>query len=111
MTEMSSPASGDGSQRLDRIERAIEHLVSVPANFEARLDRLLGAQEAQQQQLGSLQQDHQQLLKAQVVLDDTVERLAEEQRRLAEAQRHSDERLNTLIKGVDDLVRGRPPGA
>lgn len=67
----------NGSDRLDRIEAALDMLIA---------DHVKSAEE------------HKQLLRAQVVLTDTVQKLAE-------AQRHTDDRLNALISVVDDLVR------
>ena len=46
-------------------------------------------------------QEHQLLLKAQVVMTDGIDKLTE-------AQRHTDGRLNALIAVVDGIVR-RPP--
>jgi hypothetical protein len=37
------------------------------------------------------------------------DQLAVTMRELAEAQNHTDGRLNTLINGVDHLIRKRPP--
>ncbi len=48
--------------------------------------------------------EHKKLLIAQVVLTDRVDRLAQ-------AQAHTEERLNALIAIVDDLIRKRPPNA
>jgi hypothetical protein len=45
--------------------------------------------------------EHKRLLAAQVVLTGTVQELAE-------AQKHTDERMNALIGVVDQRVRNRP---
>jgi hypothetical protein len=68
----------------------------------SRLDRLEGLMELLIDDHLQFQQEHKQLLTAQVLLTDEV-------RKLAEAQRHTDERMNGLISVVDGLVRNRPP--
>ena len=65
---------------MDRIEAALELLIADHEEF---------------------RQEHKLLLTAQVLLTD-------EQRKLAEAQRHTEDRLSALIAIVDDLVRSRP---
>lgn len=60
--------------------------------------------------------EHKRLLTAQVVLTDAQARtekalgkLAEAQRELYEAQKHTGERMDALIAVVDDLVRRPRP--
>ena len=50
-------------------------------------------------------EEHKQLLTAQVVLTDRLDRFIKE---TAEAGKHTDERLNALITIVDGIVRKRP---
>src|SRR5579863_2353558 len=90
-----------GSNRLDRIERAIELLIDDHVQF---------------------REEHKQFLTAQVVLTDRVDRLAQTMVALAEAQKATaeqlratdeqlkatDERLGALIGIVDDIIRKRP---
>ncbi|HML17990.1 MAG TPA: hypothetical protein VK419_13245 [Bryobacteraceae bacterium] len=82
----------NGKSRLDRVEALIEVLVNEHIAFA---------------------HEHKQLLTAQIVLTDRVDRLArqieESHRELREAQKHTDDRLNALISIVDDLIRKRPP--
>ena len=54
------------------------------------------------------QDEHKQLLIAQVVLTDRVDTLTKNVTALAEAQKHTDERLNALITIVDGLIHKRP---
>jgi hypothetical protein len=75
--------NGHGESRLDRLEGLVEVLVNEHIYFA---------------------DEHKKLLTAQVVLTD---RMTE----LAEAQKHTDSRLNALINVVDDVVRKRPPQA
>lgn len=96
--------NGHDPSRLDRIEGLIEVLVNAHIDFA---------------------QEHRQLLTAQVVLTDRIDRLAQEVDRLTgrvdkiasqlsevvEAQKHTDERLNALISTVDDIVRKPPRNA
>ena len=73
------------------------------------------------------QQEHKQLLTAQVVLTDRLDRLAQTVKEMADAQAKArkeqaearkeqteagksiDDRLNALINILDDLIRKRPP--
>ena len=49
------------------------------------------------------------LAEQQLQLSNIVLAISQEQKRLVEAQRHTDERLNTLIDIVDGMVRRPPP--
>ena len=105
---MSDQANGDQRGRLDRVEEILAVLANEHIQF---------------------QQEHRQLLTAQVLLNDAMQKLAEAQAeseqklaqlaeaqdlsdrklaQLAEAQQHTDERMAALIVTVDDLIR-RPP--
>jgi len=60
--------------------------------------------------------EHKQLLTAQILLTDRVDKLGVRLdmtitaiQELTASQRHTDERLNALIAVVDDVVRRRPP--
>ena len=122
--------SSNGESRLDRIERMLEFvsndIVRMQAaqskrdeeNAEAFKQLQAGqrktgenlqrfAEEFHEQHQNFLQ-EHQLLLKAQVVLTDRVDRNAVSIQELREAQKHTDERLNALIAVVDGVVR-RPP--
>ncbi len=88
----------NGSARLDRIERSLELLIADHVQF---------------------QEEHKQLLTAQIVLTDRLDRFiqasGEAQKRtdekmaeLAVAGKHTDERLNALITIVDGIIH-RPP--
>ena len=80
--------NGDGLSRMDRVERVLEMLVDEHAVF---------------------QEEHKQLLKAQVVLTDRIDKLAIRMDELAESQQHTDQRLSALIDVVDEMIRNRPP--
>ena len=92
-------ASNGDSPRLDRIEKILEVLANVQQD---------------------MQQEHQMLLRAQIVLGEVVTKLSEKVDKLADEHkalsketnerfRDTDERLGALIKIVDELVR-RPGG-
>lgn len=104
--------NGDWRERMDRFERGLAHLLENQARHEqwlvrhdAAMDKLLSSQ--------------QQLLTAQVLLTDRVEKVAQSVERLsakvselAIAQKHTDsviaetnERLNALIQIIDGVVR------
>jgi len=75
----------NGGSRLDRIERTLARLTEGHETF---------------------QLEHKQLLTAQVVLTDRLDRFIKE---TAEAGKHTDERLNALITIVDGIIRKQPP--
>ena len=98
-------AEQNGSSRMDRIERALELLISDHVQF---------------------REEHKALLTAQVLVTDKVEKLSDKVDKLSDelkalakhtderfaevAQRFlaTDERLNALITVVDGIIR-RPP--
>jgi endonuclease/exonuclease/phosphatase family metal-dependent hydrolase len=112
--------SKNGESRLDRIERMLEFVSHDIVRMQAAQSQrdeehraFLAAQrkteESQQKTEETIRrvteefaQEHQLLLKAQVVLTDRVEKLTE-------AQKHTDARLNALIAAVDGVVRRSPP--
>ena len=73
-------------------------------SVDSRLDRLEGLMALLIEDDVQFREEHKQLLTAQVLLTDRVDKLA-----LAEAQRHIDDRLNAPISLVDDIARHRPP--
>jgi len=81
----------NGAGRMDRLERLMELLIDDHVK---------------------IVDEHKMLLKSQVVLTDQVDQLAKTTeiaiRELKEAQKHTDDRLNTLITIVDGIVRNRP---
>jgi hypothetical protein len=80
---------------------------------ESRLDRLEGLMALLIEDHVRFGDEHKQLLAAQVVLTDRVDKLAVTLgtaiKELSASQRHTDERLNALISVVDDIVRRPPP--
>jgi hypothetical protein len=79
--------SQNGDNRLDRIERALELLIDDHVQF---------------------REEHKMLLTAQVLLTDTMAKLAQAQRATDEQLRTTDGRLNALISVVDGIIRNRP---
>jgi len=79
---------------------------------ESRLDRLEGLMALLIEDHVQCREEHKQLLTAQVVLTDRldlfIKETAEAHKRLTEAQKHTDERLNALITIVDGVIRKRP---
>ena len=91
---MGDELNGNDKSRLDRIEELLHVLVNEHIDFH---------------------EEHRELLKAQVLINDaqckTDEKLAQLavlHQDLAAAQRNADERMAALIVTVDDLIR-RPP--
>jgi hypothetical protein len=87
LTGMGDETNGNKKDRLDRVEALLEVLVNEHIQFH---------------------EEHRQLLKAQVLLYDATQKLAQAQTELAAAQKHTDENLVALINVVDSVVR-RPP--
>jgi hypothetical protein len=96
--------NGHGESRLDRMEKLMELLIQDHLAF---------------------RDEHRQLLTAQVVLTDRVDKLTqrmdklaetsqrtdERMAKLAESSQRSDERMDALIAVVDGIVRRQPPQA
>ena len=78
----------NGTARLDRIERALELLIVDHEQF---------------------RDEHKRLLTAQVALTDRIDKLAKSVQDLADARKHTDQRLNALMGVVDGWIRQRPP--
>ena len=98
-------AEENGSGRLDRIERALERLLSDHERLSARHEHF---QE-------EFERDMKQLLIAQVVQQaelDKLSRTAEEHTKQIEAQRQNhkffDERLDKLVLAIGEFIRSRP---
>jgi hypothetical protein len=82
--------NGHGESRLDRMEKLMELLIQDHLAF---------------------RDDLRQLLTAQVVLTDRVDKLGQRMDRLAETSQRADERMDALIAVVDGMVRRQPPQA
>ena len=117
--EQQQQPNGD---RMDRFELGLERLLKVQASHDARIERLLGVQsdhaarhqmaelrldriERSLDGLVSLQQRHER------ELDGLMEIIQRHSRETAERFRDTGDKLNTLVRVVDDLVRKRPPEA
>jgi hypothetical protein len=116
-----NPTNGS-NDRLDRIEQALER-------FERGLDHLLENQAKHQEHLqrndrlitrildnqDDLKEGARALMTSQVLFADQTREaftdVAHKLAELAEAQKHTDERLNQVINVVDELVRRTPPPA
>ena len=98
--------------RMDRFDRGLQHLLETQAKNAAAAEVRFEKIERNQQEL---QSDFSQLLKAQVLLVDAqlktnekLDALVESQRKTDEKLRETGEKLDALIRVVDDIVRGRP---
>jgi len=93
---MGDEDNGQGKSRLDRLEGLMQLLIEDHLKF---------------------RDDLRQLLTAQVLLTDSldkltirVDKLAVTVQELTESQKHTDDRLSALIHVVDDwITRGNPP--
>jgi Tfp pilus assembly protein PilN len=90
-------SESNGTARLERLEKIVEVIANVQHD---------------------MQQDHQVLLRAQIVMTDQMEkfiketnqRFAETNQRFAElaaAQQHMDHALTTLVGALDEIIRSR----
>ena len=84
---MSGTNGHDGGARLDRIERGLHELTN---HISKLAEQLL----AVTRQIGAV--------------NDLLSRMVDVQGALADAQKHTDERLNDLISAVNELIRRLP---
>ena len=108
-----APNNGSHQSRLDRLEGLMELLISDHVEFQREHKQLLTAQVLLTDVVEKLARRVDKLAESVEKLDDRVDKLTESVhemiRELRESQRHTDERLNALIAVVDGLVRNRPP--
>ena len=71
---------------MDRVEQMMEMLITDHVKFS---------------------DEHKQLLTAQIVLTDRMDRLTTTMQELAESQKHTDERMGVLVHMMDEFIRGR----
>ena len=76
----------DSPSRIERLEKIVEVLANVQAD---------------------MQQDHQILLRAQIVMTDEMTKLAAAQVRMAAAQARMDDALTALMGTVDEIIRSK----
>jgi hypothetical protein len=76
-----------GNERLDRVERILEAVVGVQAQFAA---------------------DHKLLLTSQILLTDRLDKLVQAQEENERRFQETDERLGILIKMMDEWIRRHP---
>ncbi|MCP5112360.1 MAG: hypothetical protein GY953_16165, partial [bacterium] len=109
ISDMADEQQQPNGDRMDRVERGLDHLLDMQAKHEAaaesRFRRIEAAAEAR----------FETLTEALIRLTGVVEHLAEAQRAYGEETdrrfRNTDERLNALIKVVDGIIRKPPPEA
>jgi FtsZ-binding cell division protein ZapB len=101
------------------VERTIEFILQHQAHFAAEMEQLKERHKEFSAEMHQLKERHVELHNSVEALTVVVrnqqeqitpllsvtEVLARNQAALVESQRHTDERLNALIKVVDDLVR------
>jgi seryl-tRNA synthetase len=112
---MGDEQNGSGKSRLDRLEGLMELLIDDHLRFSDDLKQLLTAQVLFTDAQRRTEENVQKIAAAQKELTEALaaaqKDLRKELAELAEAQKHTDERLNALINVVVDLVRNRPPQA
>jgi hypothetical protein len=94
------PNGSNPTTRFERIERLLEKMVNSYVHFVEQHGRLLEEHER-------FTGEHKGMLNSQVVLAEQMTRLVELQRQLADALKHTDERMNALIDLVNGTTRSR----
>jgi hypothetical protein len=87
-------AEGNGSGRLDRIEAILEGLAERQREFAA----------IQERDHEEFKRDHKQLMTWQVLMQDKMDRFAEDRKSL-------DLRVDKLVLSISELVSKIPPAA
>src|SRR6266478_1247901 len=86
--------------------------------MQAMQEAIQATQEAMQASQADIHATHEEMqselkmvLRSQVLMSDSLDKLAGRMTELAEAQRHTDQRMDALILTVDQIVRGRNGGS
>jgi hypothetical protein len=91
----------DGHRRLERLESAVDRLASAALTLAEQMSSMMSHGQAVNEMLSKLAD-------SQMRLSNVQSRLIDTQLRFVEAQKLTEERLNTLISLVNDLLN-RPP--
>jgi hypothetical protein len=105
---MADQDNGHGKTRLDRIEGIIEALANRQVLIEDEFARLLKAQVVMFDTMNNLGEMQRQADERQRQADERQRQADDRQRQADERQRQADDRLNALIAIVDDLIRRGP---
>jgi hypothetical protein len=112
---VSDEQNGHGMSRLDRMEGLMQLLIDDHLKFTDEHKALLTSQILLTDQMGKLTDQMGTLVGTMgtfagtmKTVEEELEKLAGITREVAEAQKHTDERMNALIAVVDDLIRNRP---
>jgi hypothetical protein len=89
---------------MERLESAVDRLASAALTLAEQMSAMTSHGQAVNEMLGKLAD-------AQLRLSNLQSRIADAQLRFAEAQNITEERLNTLIALVKDLLSRLPPAA
>ena len=84
-------AEGNGSGRLDRIEAILEGLAERQREFAA----------IQERDHEEFKRDHKQLMTWQVLMQEKMERFADE-------RKQADDRVDKLVSAIGELIRQGP---
>jgi len=99
---MSPPENGfNGYRRFERIETSIERLSTAVLTLAEQMNSMVSHG-------GMVNEMMSKLADAQLRLSQTQSRLADAQLKLAEAQSNTEERLNSLITLINELLRRMP---
>jgi seryl-tRNA synthetase len=91
----------------EEIERTIQFILQHEAAVFARIDRLSAASERHDQEISQLTDLVGRLAQAEIHLVERMDTLAERMEALATAHKETDERLNALILTVERYIAGR----
>lgn len=99
---------GNGTGRLDRVERIIEALAAKIDATNDQLDRMRDQFDRMREEHD---RDYKQLMTAQVLMQDNLriltEQMQENLRIQRESQKYFDERVDKLVSAMGEFIRAR----
>jgi hypothetical protein len=102
-------SNGDWWERVERLERGIEHLLRVSAENSSRADDDVDSDEPLTKLIELQQRSAEHLNRVLDIVERSEEARQESEKRAEESRVEVDERLNALIKIVDELIRRQQP--
>jgi len=91
----------------ERIEALAARHEALTMNFEM----MQAAQADIHDNHDEIQKELKMVLRSQVLMSESLNKLTGRMAELAETQRHTDQRMDALILTVDEIVRGRNGGS
>ena len=98
-------ANGGWQERMDRFERALGHLLETQAGQQTAIDKLILLQQRADENINRTLGVVESVAEAQRENGRDIARLSAAQQRTDAVMAEMGERLNALIRVVDDVVR------